>query len=104
MAKANGKAPKRERKPVQNWLPDTEPETIPEVEQAVLAYEEAKEEDKEARKEFKAKDLALMDKLRSNKLDQYQSASGMIYKLNNKPVISRKKKKKVKHPVTGAMV
>lgn len=99
MAKA--KSPKKPKKLEQQFLPGTEPETIPEVEQAVLAFEDAKEEEKEVKKEFKDKAGRLMDVLRSNKLDQYQAASGMIYKLNHKAAIGRKKKKKIKHPVTG---
>lgn len=101
-ASTNSKSKKpKEAKPVQQWIPNTEPETIPEVEQAVLAFEDAKEEHKEASKEIKARTLMLMDKIRAHALDKYQAASGKIYSINHKAGILSKKKKKAKHPVTG---
>lgn len=82
-------------------MPGTEPETIPEVEDAANEFHETRIEKRKMNEKLHDKTMALLDVMRKHDLTEYENAEGFIFKINTNEAIKAKKKKKVKHPVTG---
>jgi hypothetical protein len=105
------KAPKkpREKKPPvteranlkQGHLPGTEPDIIPAVEDAANDFHDTRIQKRQLNEKFHDVTMKLLDRMRERGLTEYENSEGMIFRINQNQAIKAKKKKKVKHPVTG---
>ncbi len=101
---ANGvaKPPITERENLrQTFLPGAEPVIIEEVEDAANEFHSTRIEKRQLNEKFHDVTMKLLDRMREHDLTEYENAEGMIFKINQNQAIKAKKKKKVKHPVTG---
>lgn len=96
-ASSNGAEPR----PVQHFIPGTEPQIIQEVEDAANEFHETRIEKRQLNEKFHDVTMKLLDRMREHDLTEYENSEGMIFKINQNQAIKAKKKKKVKHPVTG---
>ena len=85
--KANAKKPK------QGFLPDMEPPSIKAIDDAAENYWEAMMERTELSKQEDEKKTALIEVMRENKLDQYETAEGIVVTLTAKSNVKAKRKK-----------
>ena len=83
----------RAKKPKQGFLPDMEPPSIKAIDDAAENYWEVMMERTKLSKEGDEKKTALIEVMRENKLDRYETPEGIVVTLTAKSNVKAKRKK-----------